>query len=358
MRTGISCSFDDVPEAVRVAAEGAQHLYDTPAWFAVELAAGTDPWLAWVAGDDGAIGYATLCASRATDPAWPYARPDLLLRELGVSEVPADALMPALLVGGRRPGHSSVVIEAGRGDETELAAVLLRTATRHALDLGAASLVVPFVDSATCARLARAAAAPSMRVRAGRSWTLPLVGAGFEDWLGALDRKVRFNERATMRKLEGVEVEARPLRAEDLDWMVPHELALYERHGSEYGAEAARRLHEAYLAVLGDRAWIVAALVDGVPAGFASLIRHGERAWVRQVGIAPGCEASQLYFGLAYHGAIRWAYEHDVRSLDYSITADEVKRRRGAQPRDLVSLVTPLGRTRLSVRPGYQPVFG
>lgn len=357
---GISETFADAPAAVRAAAAAAQHLYDTPEWFTVERAAGTDPRLAWAISDSGQVAYATLTASRPSDPAWPYARPDLLLPELAASDTPADGLMPAVLIGGRRPGHSSIVIPSGSPDTHGVAADLLSVITEHAHETGASSLVAPFVDHATGTHLARAVGSPSLRVRAGRGWTLRLPGTGFKDWLASLAKKARVNERATIRRLElfhELDFEARPLQADDIDWMVPLELALYGRHGNDYGAGPARQLHEAYLDVLGDQTWVITATADGAPVGFASFIQHEDRAWIRQVGVAPGWEMSQVYFGVAYHGAIRLAYDLGVHSLDYSITADDAKRRRGAHSRELFSLITPLGRTHLTLRPGYPPVF-
>ncbi|NIJ14278.1 hypothetical protein FHU38_004622 [Saccharomonospora amisosensis] len=357
-RSGISVSFADAPAPVRRCAEQAAHLYDTPEWFRVETASGTRPLLAWAASEAGGVAYATLCTSHASDPAWPYARADLFLREMAVTEAPASGMLPSVLVGGRRPGHSSIVVNAAGADREAIVERLMNTVRDHAVSEGYSSLLLSFVDESVATDLARGAGLPSLRFPSAPSWSLRLPGNSFDDWFGSLGRKVRFNEKATMRKLADFGFEWRELRETDIDWIVPLELAQYRKHGHDYGSVAARRLHEAYLAVLGDRAWIAFA-VDGrgQRAGFVSLIRHGERAWARQVGLGDEHAGVPLYFGLVYHAVIRWAYQTGVRELDFSVTADEVKRKRGASPRPSVALAIPVVPSRLTVSPGFQPVF-
>lgn len=358
VQSGIVDDLTDAPAGVLTAAGRAGHLYDTLDWFRVEVAAGTAPRLAWAVSEDGGVAYTTLVECRPSDPAWPYARPDLLLHEVGAVAAPAAGLMPAVLVGGRRPGHSSVVVDAAEGSRAPVTTALMDAVTSFAIRRGHASLLVPFMETGLAAQLAGATALPCLRVRSGTSWSLHLPGDDIDDWLASLERRARFNEKATLRKVAGYRFEWRTLDEADLDWIVPLELAQYDKYGHDYGADAARALHRAYVQVLGERAWIAHAVNDdGRPVAFVSMIQHGPRAWVRQVGTAPGLEGSHLYFGLVYHTVIRWAYRNGVRDLDYSISADQAKRKRGAVGRDLVALSVPLTPVHLEVRQGFQPVF-
>ncbi|MDT0431193.1 GNAT family N-acetyltransferase [Streptomyces salyersiae] len=157
--------------------------------------------------------------------------------------------------------------------------------------------------------------------------------------MASLPRKQRAKEKADLRKLRdaGVDFEVSPLREADLERIVPLELGLYSKHGHTYALQEATDLHRAYLDHLGDDAVLVRARRDGVLVGFTSLVRHGSHAYVRQAGFDPeGCGDAPVYFGAALHEPIRWAYDHGVRCLDLSITADATKQRRGArtQPRD------------------------
>jgi hypothetical protein len=65
--------------------------------------------------------------------------------------------------------------------------------------------------------------------------------------------------------------------------------------------------------------------------GFVSLIRSGDEAYIRQAGFDhDACAGLPVYFGAVFYTAIRWAYDHGVRTLDYSISAGPVKTRRDA----------------------------
>lgn len=361
MVSGVSAAFADTPTDVARAADRAEHLYDTADWYAVEVACGSDPALAWaVADDSNAVAYATLYAARVSDPAWPYARPDLFLREAGVCQTATTELMPSLLLGGRRPGHSSVVFHAAPDERTRrsLAARLMQVATRYAETKGLVNIHVSFTDYATASLLSSGTQNACLRYPSATNWTLSVPGNDFHDWLNSLSRKARYREKAMERKLVDFEFGWRQMNESDVNWIVPLEMAQYRKYGDDYGTERARDLHLAYLDVLRDRAWIVfASDNDGNRVGFASLIQHGEKAWLRQVGMAPQVDGSNLYFGLVYHAVLRWAYEIGIREVDLSVTADDAKRKRGAIGMNRVALSIPLTPTRLEVRRDFVPVF-
>ncbi|MCX5265949.1 GNAT family N-acetyltransferase [Streptomyces sp. NBC_00199] len=322
-------------------------LYTSPDWLNVEeLAHPGHRLYTWVNGDDGAAFTPAYAFTKDSNP-WPYARPDLFIdqfRSTAVAEPTADKLLPAYTIGGRRPGHSTFLTAGPPWRRRELLTRLLDTASAHAADRGAACLAALYVSSKDQDLAAAFQAVGAIRQPSYPVNVLTLPGHTWEDWLASLPRKQRAKEKADLRKTEeaGLSFEVGPLRESDLEWVVDLELGLYGKHGHSYAADEATRLHRAYLHHLGDDAVIVRVLHEGQPLGFTSLVRHGRRAYVRQAGFHPALSDTPAYFAAALHQPIVWAYGHGVRHLDLSISADQVKQRRGAQPFDRASWFVPL----------------
>ncbi|MFF1459626.1 GNAT family N-acetyltransferase [Streptomyces sp. NPDC058330] len=315
------------------------HLYCSPRWLRVEDQAHPGPsFHTWIHGADLAA-YAPAYGFDATSNPWPFARPDLFLAEGTGTEEGHGSLLPAFTIGGRRPGHSRFYTAGPTWQRLPALTRLLGAAAEHSADRGASCLAALYC-SPKDADLAEAFRAHGgVRFPSHGTNLLGLPGDSTEDWMASLPRKQRAKEKADLRKLRdaGVDFEVSPLREADLERIVPLELGLYSKHGHTYALQEATDLHRAYLDHLGDDAVLVRARRDGVLVGFTSLVRHGSHAYVRQAGFDPeGCGDAPVYFGAALHEPIRWAYEHGVRCLDLSITADATKQRRGArtQPRD------------------------
>jgi hypothetical protein len=346
MRTEIRQCLDDLAPAARELASASTHLYPHQRWLRVEEAAHPGARLyAWTDGPHGAALAAAYRFDETSNP-WPAARLDLFAAAYapGIVTDPA-ALLPSVLLGGRRPGHSHILTAGDPGRRRELLTEIVAATAQCAADRGAATLAALYCDRDDGDLAAAFAAHGGVEMPAPGLNELVLPGASFDDWLAALPAKRRSAERTDQRRNEaaGIRCEVRPLRAADIDEIVPLELSLYDRYGHNYRTAEAEALHRAYLDRLGDDALLVRAVRDGRTAGFASVVRHGRRAYVRQGGFDRDvCAGAPVYFQAAFHEPIRWAYASGVRTIDLSISADEAKHHRGARLRPRSAWVVPL----------------
>lgn len=280
----------------------------------------------------------------ASNP-WPAARVDLFLSQRFMSVAgPLEELLPSFLVGGRRPGHSTVLTEGGDR------ALLVREAVARARDeasaRGAATLAALYVSDDDPALSHAFAELGAVAFDAPANHVLPLPGHSTEDWLTALGRKRRGNVLADRRKLEraGVTLHVRELHQRDIGNVVELELSNYRKYGHDYDAREAESLHTAYLQHL-DRgqALLSSAIRDGDLVGFASLVRHSDSLYIRQAGFdTVSCEGLPVYMGTVFDAPVAWAYENGVRLLDLSISADKTKERKGARPQQRTAWILPL----------------
>ncbi|MFI9004514.1 GNAT family N-acetyltransferase [Streptomyces sp. NPDC053541] len=363
-------ALDALPASVQTLIGGTGHLYASRDWLRVEEQVATEPPLyAWVDGDSagdgdghgdgagagtgagrgGADGDGTAFAAAyrfdADSNPWPYARLDLFLRQLGLGEVEAEAVLPAYLLGGRRPGHSRVLTTGRPAARAALLTRLVGHAAEAAAARGAASLAALYCDRSDDDLAAAFAAHGGVRVDSYTSFVLDLPGSSWDDWLASLPRKRRQNEIHDSRKLaeSGVHYSIAPLTHADIDWIVPLELDLYSKYGNDYLVDEARALHRAYLDRLGPDALLLRAERDGAPVGFVSLVRKGDTLYLRQAGFdQEACAGTPVYFGAVFHAAVQWAYAHGITSVDYSISADEVKLRRGCRALERDAWILPL----------------
>jgi predicted N-acyltransferase len=255
-----------------------------------------------------------------------------------------SATLPSYLIGGRRPGHSEFLTGGAPGERQRLLTAIIGAAAEAAAAEGAATLAALYCDRDDTELAAAFAANGGVRVPAPSCHVLDLPGT-FDDWLASLPSKRAGTQRADRRRLAaaGVAYEVRPLRAEDIDEIVPLELSLYDKYGHGYHESEATGLHRAYLAHLGADALLVRATREGRLIGFASLVRHGRHAYARQGGFDPdGCAGLPVYFGAAYHAPITWAATAGVDLLDLSIGADEAKHHRGARALARDAWIVPL----------------
>ena len=173
---------------------------------------------------------------------------------------------------------------------------------------------------------------------------LTLPGHTWEDWLASLPRKQRAKEKADLRKTEeaGLSFEVGPLRESDLERVVDLELGLYGKHGHSYAADEAPGCtvptSTTWGTTLSSSAYCARDSHSASPrwSGTADA-----RTCARRGSTRP-CSDTPAYFAAALHQPIVWAYGHGVRHLDLSISADQVKQRRGAQPFDRASWFVPL----------------
>ncbi|SDG11146.1 hypothetical protein SAMN05216553_105384 [Lentzea fradiae] len=327
-----------LPEAVLGRIDATDHLYASRPWLAVEeQVAGVPPFYVWSAGGGFAAAYHF---DERSNP-WPIARLDLFLEAAGR---PSADVLPCYLLGGRRPGHSRFPVADGPGRLGELTS-LVGKAAEAAADLGAATIAALYCDDSDEELAEAFRAHGGVRVPSHATYRLELPGPSYEDWLRSLPRKQRTKELADQRKLGDANVtyDVRPLTEADVDWIVPLEMGLYHKYGNDYRTGEAAGLHRAYLSCLGPDALLVEARRDGERVGFASVVRHGTSAFVRQAGFDDAATAgAPVYFGAVFHTVVRWACSAGVRSIDLSISAGQVKRRRGAVELPRSAWVVPL----------------
>lgn len=324
--------------------EAARGLYESLRWLAIEEEMASWPSF-YVTVPGRWPGFAPAYHFDAASNPWPAARLDLFLRRLGLTNADEPDVLPCYLLGGRRPGHSRILTSAPAAERADVLARVVRAAADQAADRRAATLAALYCDSHDEDLIAAFAACGGVRLPSWPDNVLTLTGRGFGDWLAALPSKQRSKERADMRKLAQGEVEfcVRPLAESDLDWIVPLEMGLYRKYGTDYHVDEARRLHQAYLGHLGEDAQLVVASRAGRRVGFASLIRHGDTVYVRQGGFDhDACAGLPVYFGALFHTTIDWAYSVGASQVDYSTSADVPKRQRGCVARTRTACVVPL----------------
>lgn len=315
------------------------NLYCSPRWLRVEEQAHPgESFYTWVHSEDQTA-FAPAYGFDTTSNPWPFARPDLFMADLTGADDGHDALLPAFTIGGRRPGHSKFHTGGPTWKRALTLTRLLAAAAEHAAARGASCLAALYCSPKDADLTEAFRAHNGIRFPSHGTNILGLPGNSRQEWMASLPRKQRAKEKADIRKLRdaGIDFETSPLHEADLEWIIPLELGLYSKHGHTYAVEEATALHRAYLDHLHHDALLVRARHHGSHIGFVSLIRHGSHAYIRQAGFHPQAgEIAPVYFGTALQEPIRWAYDHGVRCLDLSITADTAKQRRGARthPRD------------------------
>jgi uncharacterized protein len=325
-----------------VAAAGG--LYESPRWLAIEEEVAGHPPL-YVTGTGRWAGFAAAYRFDADSNPWPAARLDLFLRRVGLTQADEPDVLPCYLLGGRRPGHSRVLSSAPPGERAGELTRLVAAAADQAAERGAATLAALYCDAADAGLAAAFRACGGIALPSLADHVLTLPGHSIDDWLAALPRKQRTNERADMRKLAegGAALCVRPLTAADVGWVVDLEIGNYHKYGTDYRVTEARRLHQAYLHHLGGDAQLAVASLGGRPVGFGSIIRHRDTAYVRQGGFDhDACAGLPVYFGTVFHTTISWAYREGVRHIDYSTSADTLKRHRGCAARPRTAWAIPL----------------
>lgn len=345
-------SCDDLgrlPSPVQELTERTNLLYASSSWLRVEQeVAPHAPMYVWEEDGAGAVAFAAAYRFDADSNPWPFARGDLFLQQQGVPESSAAEVLPSYLVGGRRPGHSDFLFTGDPRHRRDLLTRVIASAAEDAARRGAVTIAALYCDDHDDDLTAAFRENGGIPVPSFPNYALSLAGAAFDDWLAGLPPKQRLNEKADLRKLEKANVRCSvvPLTEDDIDWIVPLELELYHRYGNDYLVSEARSLHQAYLRHLGDDALLIKAERDGAAVGFASLIRIGDTAYLRQAGFDHDrCAGAPVYFGTVFHAAIKWAYAHHVKTLEYSISSDDVKKRRGCRALERSAWFVPLTRS-------------
>jgi uncharacterized protein len=341
-------SLDDAVAAGWKALVPDSELYASEPWLRIEgrLIAERRSFLVGVAEGAPAAGLTAILFDRA-DPSWTFARVDAVLRRLQQERstpdtpAPADDLftetLPNLLLGGRRPGHTRLLVAAHLDEPARRAAIdaVLQAAAQLARQSGAASLSLLHVDEDD--QLLRQALAEAGYAEFPSAITSSLVvPASHEEYVESFPSRRRTMIRRDRRRLHeaGITYEVRPLSHELIEEILPLEIGLYEKHGNVFPPDDARRFHALVLEDMGADVRVLVALGGGAVRGFVVLVRKGDVIHTRQCGFDYDFQGNlPLYFGVLFYETMEHARRVGVGRIEHGIGSEEAKASRGCVQR-------------------------
>lgn len=304
---------------------------------------------------DGMLVAAVATAFAGKEAHWPGGRPDTLLaRRVAADDAsaqeylstlnqvnpggePADALMPALVAGGRHVGNTRVLL--GPAAHVEDVAALVAEVERVGAQQGAVSTGFLYVDERDTALRRVLAERGYSSYLSGRYSRLHVPSGGIEEHITTLPGPRRRSVQAERRRLAASDV---TIAAERL---TPERIAEFARLDSalrgKYGVVWAPKRSEASLteiaAVYGDDAFAAVARTGHTARGFAVVVRHRDRWFGRQLGFDYEYQEQArlpLYFGLVYYWLVDEAARAGIAVIHYGTGSEEAKRSRGCVATD------------------------
>jgi predicted N-acyltransferase len=337
-------------------APSTHQLYHSSGWLAVEERC-ADVQPLYVLATSGRARAALPCYGfTAESNPWSFARPDLYIAQV-LDTGDAVAALPGWVLGGRRPGHSSVLLAGGNvAERHDAASDAVAAAVAEAARRGARSVTALYVDERDETLCAALAANDFVRLPAYRRWEIDLPGNNFDDYLETLPAGRRSSIAKERRQLRAAGLRGCVAELDErlLPRLVELELAGYERFGHRYDRREAERLHRAALEELPGSAF-VSLVKDGAQiVSYSVIVRGGDTWHIRQGGEDhEAIGRLPVYFESTFYLPIEHAYATKATRLDLSITSDETKRLRGARPVDTVAyslLIDPAQHDRLRSR--------
>ncbi|WP_406207895.1 GNAT family N-acetyltransferase [Streptomyces sp. NBC_01017] len=322
-------------------------VHDVPAadWDRLAEHAGVYLSHRWLAGEESdPTATASYAVIRDHDGALAAAAPLYLVhREPNTyyepAHLPPGAQRPRVIAGARRGYHNTPLTDPGLPGDVELQCLsLLRAAARDHAGRHGTSHWWPYLTEPAMQRLAPLYDTPPHRMEDDA--TIPLPGAGFDDYLAALPSKRRVAIRHERAAFEAAELDVRHLYLMDCYEDAGRLLAALQRsHGHGDDTDAMTGLLKRQADAMGERARVVAAYDGHRMTGFCLYYHQGGTTWLRAVGIDPERPAPFAYFALTYYEPIEDAYRHGTTALHAGMKAIEAKRLRGARVSGLYALV-------------------
>ncbi|MFI9379635.1 GNAT family N-acetyltransferase [Kutzneria sp. NPDC052558] len=274
------------------------------------------------------------CYPLSVDSPFPFCRIEFLVRNFLPDAGDLGArLMPALVLGGRNPGHTGFGL-ARAADPLAAARALASAAEAAALDRGLRSVGMLYVDDDNeVARqvLAERGYASFPHARAS---VLDVPAGSLEDYVRSLGEYAVKAVRPEMRKIEraGVSFTHRPFGPDIADRVDELEAELNHKYGSPFDDKAVRRLRDTLVAALGDQVMVSLAHRDGRAVGSVIVFRWRDELYVRTTGFDyAAIEGVPVYFGLLFYDLVSRAQRDGVRTIHYSTGTEDAKRRRGCR---------------------------
>ncbi|ARF57846.1 GNAT family N-acetyltransferase [Streptomyces gilvosporeus] len=246
---------------------------------------------------------------------------------------------PRVLAGARRGYHNIPLTAPGlSAGQRDTCLAVLRDAARSFAVAHGTTHWWPYLTHDAATRLA-----PLYRERPlllEDDATIPLPGAGFDDYLASLPSQRRVGIRRERRSFAGAGIGVRHRTLGDCYEDAGVLLAGHQQeHGHDRdGIDAMTAVLERQARTMGDEARVVAAYDGSRMIGFCLYYHHGATTWIRAVAVDRTHPAPGLYFNLMYYLPIDDAYTRGTSALHTGMKAIEAKRRRGAAVSGLYAL--------------------
>lgn len=252
--------------------------------------------------------------------------------------LPPGTRKPRVIAGARRGYNNAPLTDPHLPEDldAQCLALLRETARDHAGRHGTTHWWPYLTESAT-RRLAPLYGTPAHRVEDDA--TIPLPGAGFDDYLASLPSKRRVAIRHERAAFGAAGLDVRHERLADCYEDAGRLLAALQRsHGHGDDTAAMTSLLRRQADAMGEQARVVATYEGSLMTGFCLYYHHGGTTWLRAVGLDPERPAPFAYFALTYYAPIEAAYRHGATALHAGMKAIEAKRLRGARVSGLYAL--------------------
>jgi predicted N-acyltransferase len=291
----------------------------------------------WVDSDPLRAAVACYCLTSESRPS-PFTRLDRIIaarvRERG--DEPDDealtTLLPTLLVGGRQAGPSRLL--RGAGSTVADVVGLIEGTVEVAAELGARTLVMPYVDASDRMLNEALQALGWLNVPASDYYQMDVAWADFDGYLASFDRHRRHAIRREISRVDSAGVQ---LAHEPMDYqLIPLLGKLSENLRRKYGsprpaADIALSLQE-FAEIAGDKVSLLTARHDGRVVGYVQIIQWRDDLVFRDLGFDyEFVERHELplYFALGFYKAAQIAPTSNARCIHYGMGSGEAKVRRG-----------------------------
>lgn len=254
------------------------------------------------------------------------------------THTPPGTERPRVIAGARRGYHNTPLADPALAEDVDAHCLAsLREAAREHAERHGTAHWWPYLTESATRRLTPLYGTPPHRVE--DEATIPLPGAGFDDYLAALPSKRRVAIRHERAAFEAAGLDVRRQRLADCYEDAGRLLAaLQKSHGHGDDTDAMTSLLKRQADAMGDQARVVAAYDGARMTGFCLYYHQGGTTWLRAVGIDPERPAPFAYFALTYYAPIEDAYRHGSTALHAGMKAIEAKRLRGARVSGLYAL--------------------
>lgn len=281
-------------------------------------------------------------AKATSESRWMLGRPDALLRRAAESSEPgneqalaaiggsASRLSPALVLGGRHMGNSTLLLSEDAPADT--ADLLLRVAEDVAKSLRVQAMSAVFVSEADDRFRGTLARAGYVAFGANRYSTLTLPDGGYDGWIAQFTKKKRWKVRDERRRVStaGFTSRVTALSAANLQGLAGLETQLLRKYGHDWRPEYSVTALERLVATFGADAMVSTVERGPETAGFVALLRKGDRWSARQVGFDYELQGDlPLYFETLFYAPVDAASAHGIRRIDFGLGSEEAKVSRG-----------------------------